>query len=170
MKSSCETKEEYVLSKRLMLKFVNSTYVTNKLGTLFPKNFETFFRNNVETHEMNFCYYKRKELRHYSEYTNSCHEGTNKGIKYCSAPVLPGHSLAKSCIIMSKNAERSVTKKKHENTKVFCSTRPHSTISCGNYLVENCECRLQTCIDNLPNYQCQIVSKNHWLICKKKTQ
>ena len=75
---------------------------------LFPN-----FRQNVETHEMNYCFYKRNNMRHYEEYTNSCHEGTNKGIKYNSAPVLPGHSLAKSCMIMSKNGERMITKKKY---------------------------------------------------------
>ena len=71
MKSQCETKEEYILSKTVLLKFVNSTYVTCKLGTLFPKKFETFFRQNVETHEMNYCFYKRNDMRHYEKYTNS---------------------------------------------------------------------------------------------------
>ena len=128
---------------------MNSSYV-------FPKKFETFFR---QTHEINFCFYKRKHLRHYAEYTNSCHEGTKKGIKYNSAPILPRHYLAKSCIIMSKNGERPVTKKKHENAKSFCPTRPHSTVACGNYLVENCECRLQGFMDIISNFDCIMNNK-----------
>ena len=105
---------------------------------------------------MKYCFYKRNNMRHYEEYTNSCHEGTNKGKKYNSAPVLPGHSLAKSCIIMFKNGERMITKKKHESAKSFCSSRPHSLLSCGNYLVENCECRLQEFMDILPQFKCKM--------------
>ena len=170
MKQNCETKEEYLLSKKLLLQFVQSTYVSSRLGTLFPKNFDTFFRINVEPHENNFCFYRRKWLRHYSEYTNSCHEGTNKGIKYNAAPVLPGHSLAKSCIILSKNGEQNTTKKKHLNAKAFSSSRPHSTISCGNMLVENCECRLQSFLQVLPDYEYIRKSKNEWLVLKLRSK
>ena len=170
MKENCETREEYLLSKKFLLQFVNSTYVTSRLGTHFPKNFDNFFRHSVEAYEANFCFYQRRWTRHYGEYTNSCHEGTNKGIKYNSAPVLPGHSISKACIILSSNAERSTTKKKHLNTKAFMSSRPHSTLSCGNMLVENCECRLESFLKVLPDYEFTRKSKNEWLVTKLRSK
>ena len=112
MKSSCETREEYLVSKLLFKKFLNSKQIKTKLGTTFIQNVENFVTKHIEPHETYFCFYLRLNLRSFEEYTNSIHEGTNRGLKYNSAPVGPSTNIEKALAIMCNNAERSVTKKK----------------------------------------------------------
>ena len=164
MNHRCETRAEYKLSKKLLKEFVHSTIISSKLGTFFSSNFDAFFRKNVETHEAFYVYYIRKHLRHYEEYSNSSHEGTNKGLKYCAAPVTPNLRMDHSCAILSKQGVRSITSKKHYMTKQFRSTKPHTKLCCSNELVEKCECALQHSIDSLTDYECIRITSSKWLV------
>ena len=96
MKSSCETREEYLVSKLMFKKFLNSKPIKTKLGTTFIQNVESFVTKHIEPHETYFCFYLRLNLRSFEEYTNSIHEGTNRGLKYNSAPVGPSTNIEKA--------------------------------------------------------------------------
>ena len=164
MNHRCETRAEYKLSKKLLKEFIHSKIISSKLGTFFASNFSAFFRKNVETHEAFYVFYIRRHLRHYEEYSNSSHEGTNKGLKYCAAPVTPNLRMDHSCAILSKNGVRSITSKKHFMAKQFLSTKPHTKLQCSNELVEKCECALQHSIDSLTNYECIPIISSKWLV------
>jgi hypothetical protein len=47
----------------------------------------------VLPHEDFFVFFRRKHIRHFDEYNNCSHEGTNYGLKSHAAGVLPGHSI-----------------------------------------------------------------------------
>ena len=49
-------------------------------------------------------------LRHFEEYTNSIHAGTNRGLEYNSTPVGPSTNIEKALDIMCNNSERNVKK------------------------------------------------------------
>ena len=107
MKGQCESQHEYEISKKLLMKYVQSEYVITSLGEIFTKAFLTFFRQCIEPFESDFLFHLRKDLRHYAEYSNSTHEGTNRGLKYNAAPVTPATRLDNSTVILTKNAVRS---------------------------------------------------------------
>ena len=82
MKPNTETEEEYVASKHLLLRYLNSPTTLAALGAPIVQTILIFLRCHFFTHESHFVFYERTRTRHYDEYTNSCHEGTNYGIKH----------------------------------------------------------------------------------------
>lgn len=83
----CETAEEYQLSKALFLSYLDSVEVLDALGPDDVVNVKTFYREKMEPHEGLFEFYRRRHILHFDTSSNSAHEGTNKGMKYHSAPV-----------------------------------------------------------------------------------
>ena len=111
MKSSCETQEEYLVSKLIFKIFLSSKQIKSKLGTTFIENIENFVTKHIEPHEIQFCFYLRLNLRHFEDYTNSIHEGTNSGLKYNSTPVGSSTNIEKALAIICNNSERTGTEK-----------------------------------------------------------
>ena len=91
MKSSCETREEYIFSKATFLWYIHFDHVLDVLGQMYVDSFLIFFRNSVETVESYYCFWRRSHIRHYEEYTNSTHEGTNNSFR--AGAVKPQMSL-----------------------------------------------------------------------------
>ena len=112
IKNSCKTREEYLVSKLIVNKFLKSEQIKSKLGTTFIENVKNFVTKHIEPHETHFCFYLRLNLIHFEEYTNSIHEGTNMGFKYNSAPVGSSTNIEKALAIMYNNSERTGTEKK----------------------------------------------------------
>jgi len=50
----------------------------------------------IETLELNNGFYRRNRIRHYAEYTNSIHEGTNYSIKHRAGAVQSSLTLKKA--------------------------------------------------------------------------
>ena len=111
MKNSCETREEYLVSKLMFKIFLYSKEIKSKLGTLFIENVENFVTKHIEPQESHFCFYLRLNLRHFGEYNKSIHEGTNRGLKYNFAPEGPSANIKKALIIICNNSERTGKKK-----------------------------------------------------------
>jgi len=66
-----------------------------------------FIRGFIIPHEQSFCFYLRKDVRHFETTTNSGHEGTNHAIKSGPSRVLPQHVIDKSAKIQ---ADKDCTK------------------------------------------------------------
>ena len=111
MKSLCETRKEFLVSKLLFKIFLNTKQIKPKLGNAFINSVQSFTTNHIEPHESHVCFYLRCNLKYYEEYTNSFDEGTNRALKYSSAPVGPITNIEKSLLIMCINAEWTVKKK-----------------------------------------------------------
>ena len=103
MKPGTETEDEYVASKKLLLRYLNSSTTISLLGAPIVKTIILFLRCHLFTHESHFCFYKRKDTLHYDEYTNSCHEGTNYGIKHSGCNAKPNMGLERSTKVMVQN-------------------------------------------------------------------
>ena len=105
MKPNCETYKEYVLSKYLLYKYLQSDAVINKVSTLMYSHVTLFVKKRIEIHESKFLFSLRKYVRHYAEYSNKVFEGCNNGIKYHSSNVTPQTRLNNSfTIIRGKSA------------------------------------------------------------------
>jgi hypothetical protein len=106
MKSDCETKEQYEVSKALLRSYLASKRVVSILGEEGSASIVRFILKYVEPYELNYCFYLRLGVRHYDTYTNCAHEGTNNGLKHCGAPVLPVHSISRSATILTENVSK----------------------------------------------------------------
>jgi hypothetical protein len=92
----CETEEEYNISKALLFDFISSKQVLHNVcggDAMIPKRLLIFITNYVLIYEEQFVFYRRKSLRHFNEYNNCAHEGTNFGAKAHSAQLLPSHTI-----------------------------------------------------------------------------
>ena len=107
MKGGCESEEEHRLSKLLLRNYLHSQKVLDVCGEVCLTRIREFVRDYIEPYEGNFCFHRRIGIRHFDVYTSSAHEGTNNGMKNCSAPVLPQHTLDKSASVLTWQAELS---------------------------------------------------------------
>ena len=133
-KPACETRDEFLASKALLLAFIESAVVRQVFGTDNVKRMLTFIRANVETHEPRFLFYQRCRRRHFDTATNTAHEGTNNGIKYCAAPVLPSQSLGVAARTLSQNGKISEQARALRYGQANDSSKLWSDLPTSNYL------------------------------------
>ena len=164
MKLSCENKYEYDYSFKVFQKFVVSQEVKEKLTQAFSRSVLLFLKNNLQTQESHYVIYRKLFRRHYEEYSNSIHEGTNRAIKYNAAPVTPGTRLDHSLIIMTKNGQRNAKKKKKKTTADMLSTRPHEQEECSKELVEPASCFLEQMQSKVCEFTCIRVGEVEWKV------
>lgn len=98
---ACETESECQLSKALFSAYLDSDKVAEILGTDSVEDIKTFHRSNVDPLEDFFAFFHRKGILHFDTNSSSAHEGTNRGIKSHSAPVLPQHTIEKATKVLS---------------------------------------------------------------------
>ncbi len=60
----CETQEEYLLSKQLFLKYLESPRISGGPSKMVVLQVMAWFKNNVEVHENHYCFWKRKDTFH----------------------------------------------------------------------------------------------------------
>ena len=107
MKSDCETEKEYSISKRLLLHYVDSNFFKESLGDIPACAIMHFMMTNFFVHEDKFFFYKRKDISHFDEYTNSCGEGKNNDVKNSSIGAKPNISNDKASSILVRNGKIS---------------------------------------------------------------
>ena len=165
MKPSCETEAEYRHSKHLFFKFLNTEYIRDNLGQLFIDNVTRFMNDSIIPQEPYFCFYRRKSTRHFEEYSNSPHEGTNNGLKHCASPVKPTHALAQSMVILSKNGERNIAKKGRTFNQSNNAHKVYSSIDdAADKLTPICAHILESVWKNRLNYSVLKVSPDIFLV------
>jgi hypothetical protein len=78
--------------------------VVGLIGKYHVANLLGFFKANVQVHKPYYAYYLHNDKRHFDQYNNCSHEGTNFGMKKYAAPLIPMHSLQKSADVQLKQA------------------------------------------------------------------
>ena len=131
MSDACETMQEYNYSKFQLTRYIKSDYVTSTLGYVFAENVLRWLRKYVFVHESYFLFCLRKHIRHYGEYSNSIHEGTNNAIRSAAATVTKAHKIENSLGIICRNAGRTLAAKQRKNSSEYLSSYTHHTqLSC----------------------------------------
>ena len=111
MKPICETEEEYLISKLMFLKFLNTQQNRSTLGKPFINAVEWFIKHRVEPYEGNFCYYLRKK------YLNSLQEGANNATCHSVPSVKPSTNIENTFNVLTENSNCSYIKKVIERSK-----------------------------------------------------
>ena len=116
-------------------KFLDSKQIKSTLGSPFINSVQNFITKHIEPDKSNFRFYLRLNLRHFDEYTNSIHEGTNRGLKYNTAPAGPSTTIEKAMEIMCNNAKHNGKRKSRVASIDFKGTKVYSKLQCANKLV-----------------------------------
>ena len=164
MKPNCETEQEYEYSRNMFYSFLRSNEVKEKCSEQFCSDVTTFVSYYLDVHKKLYCFYNRKYLLHFDEYSNSAHEGTNRAIKYCAAPVGPTTPLPKSAEILSTNGKRNVEQKKNKYNKDLHGTKLYSDLQCKDDLTS---CGFQQLLKSWmrkENYKTLRIAEDEWLI------
>ena len=137
----CETKEEYELSKSLLLAYLHSKQV-RKILSEYPHT-ETiiveFVRRRILVHEKRFLFFTRKATLFFDTITNSNHEGTNFGLKSHAASVLPSMSLTTSAMALTMQATLKAAELEQMSISDFSSNQHWSKLPTSGHLVTAAE-------------------------------
>jgi hypothetical protein len=134
VRSNCETELEYLVSKSILLKYLRSDDFLSVFGSQNVDRIFKFIRGCIETVESSCCFFRRKNCRHFDVCMNTAHEGTNNGIKYCAAPVLPTYSLNKTAQVLSKNSSITARQRSIVVAQDLVSSKLWSDLPTSNHL------------------------------------
>ena len=162
MKPSCETKSEYLLSKKLFLMYIY-THCQRESGMVFTNPLLLWFRNSLEPHEGSYCFWCRKFVRHYAEYTNSIHEGTNNSLKHRDGAVLPSLNLQTSVKKLSFFADVDNERRKCKATYEYLTESSNTNIAISKWLTITADNILQGLLETKTKYESFRILSNVWL-------
>jgi hypothetical protein len=168
MHSTCESEEEYIISKALLAAYLHSPPFVSTATEPVADRIRMFIRDNVEPLETFLCFYRRRNIRHYDTYTNSPHEGTNNGLKAGAAPVMPQHSLDRSASILNHNAHIKATSSSILSANAVSSKSLWSSLPTSQRLTHKGEGLVTQQWNMHNNYISQRVGEKHWLVTAKR--
>ena len=168
MKPTCETQLQYLASKYFLMMYLEQDWMIEDCGLEFTEQVKSMIRDYIEPHEEFYVFYKRIDVRHFSEYSNSAHEGTNHGLKYAADGVKPKHLIDKASERLSFQGERTYEKFDSTTTKnqdVYKESWNH--LKCSNYLVNRGAALLLQQHECVYNYEYLRISRENFLIRMK---
>jgi hypothetical protein len=132
----CYTELELAVSKNLMIKYLQSQPVLAVLGDRVAQQIMHLLRNHVEPHQDLFAFCKHKNYLNFDTNSNCAHEGTNKGLKYATASVLPTHTLHKSTKILTDNAKMKSVDKQMLGSRKSRGTKTWGKSPAANFVTD----------------------------------
>jgi hypothetical protein len=107
MTKGCETKEEYEVSKILLIHHLNSKELLKTLGTDLVTSVQEMYRKAVYPNEANFVFYRRRLVMAQEEYTNSTQEASFAAVKHGTLAVKASMDMDASLRQLTQQAEKS---------------------------------------------------------------
>ena len=138
----------YKDQRHFLLHMWNS--VTSAFGLNGSHIILKYLRTNVFPHEDHFAGHHYNFTRSFNEYSNTCLEGTNNGLKYNSESVLPSMGLAKAGKCMINQDERKASDRKRSSASAFngIPLYTNTAICCQiQSVAETMICEQQTLLD-----------------------
>ena len=164
MKSSCESQLEYNISQHLLYCYLCSNHIVHTCGVDFKRRVTAFITQCITSHEEYYLFYKRKYVRHFDEYSNSCLEGVNSGIKRCATAVNPSMGLDKSMSVLSKTGERKRKDNDRLATQDVLKQGTSSALKCAKFLLERGLSFLDNKWKKRNDYVNQRISFDEWRV------
>ena len=110
----------------MLLSFLKSPTVSNILDRSEVNRILDFLRNHVFTHEQLYARNFFLRVRGFDAYSNTPHEGTNRGLKYCENPVRPNMSQAESTKVITDQDMAKAQKKAIAVSDMFHKNQLHA--------------------------------------------
>jgi hypothetical protein len=139
----CMSAPTYVSSKAMLLAYVQSPKVSSIIDEYNVKRILTWLHNHVFVHEQLYarCYYLHVPA--IDAWTNTPHEGTNRGLKYAENRVLPSMSQAQATKVLTDQDFNKAKIKKRAASSSFHKTQLHSSTGTSQDLQKESESMLQ---------------------------
>jgi hypothetical protein len=151
-------------SKALLVSYVQSRSVADVIGIGGSNILLKFLRSSVFPHEDHFaaqCYHWTFS---FNEYSNTCLEGTNNGLKHNANAVLPSMSIAKAGKCMINQDESKSTCRKRKASAEF-NTRPlYTDTKTSKHINDVAEDMLREQIKLSDNNSSVRTSMTEWLV------
>jgi hypothetical protein len=125
-----------------------------------------FIRNYIIPQEHSYCYYLRKQVRHFETTTNSGHEGTNNGIKAGPLCVLPQHGIDKSVKIQVDTDSNKFELLQRLMANDLFGTATWSNSPTVNELTLPAEHMLKSAVHESEKYASWRTSVGKWLVVR----
>jgi hypothetical protein len=159
-----EDKDEYLISKYLLEKFITSRSVLDAVegNTFLIGRILKFLRCHVYTWESLYLHYERKTIRHFDTSHSSPHEGTNHGLKSHSSGVKATMNLDLSAKTL--NTQTSIRVAECDEIIYQEATKTHkkwSNLPTSKYSVSVAEGIMLAMMSRCNKYQSTLVSKTN---------
>lgn len=143
-----------------MLSFVQSSF----LEQVYINEVLDFLRNYVFPHEELYarCYFLH--VRAFDAYSNTPHEGTNAGTKYCENRVLPSMSQTESTKKLTQQDNERGERKRKLVSDSFNKTQLHFSDAASQRLQKEANSHLRDEIQAAARYISLCVDGNTWLV------
>lgn len=148
----------------MLLAFIKSSNVSSILDVSEVNRILNFLRNHVFPHEELYarCFFLR--VRGFDAYSNTPHEGTNRGLKYCEMSVRPNMSQAESTKVMTVQDMARAKKKFGTVSDAFHKTQLHADTATIQYIQKAAESMLQMEMEDADNYVSIRSDANTWCV------
>jgi len=149
----------------MLLSFVKSPKVSLVLESCYVNDILSYLRKNVFTHEELFARCFFLHIRAFDAYSNTPHEGTNRGSKHCKNRVLPNMSQAQSTKVLTEQDAARTKSKRRAMSDAFHKTQVYSHTATSQHLLPQAESMLQVEMEQSENYvSVRIDSKTWWVL------
>ena len=162
----CESREEYQVSLRLLLEYINSPAVKDLLDgqTSIVSHLKKFLRENIIVYDKLYLHFLRKDTRFLDVAHNSSHEGTNHGMKSCSAAVLPVHNPVKAAQHMVMQGVIATKRLEEMSSKSLNQRKVWSVLPTSPYLVTTAEDILRQQVGRYKQYSVIRVAQDQFKV------
>ena len=159
-----ESESEYIFSKRLLNKYINSKTVIDSLNGDFSKvhHIVSWLRSYVFIHENEFLFYRRKNIRHFDISHNSIHEGTNFGMKNHASNIRPDMSMHITGERLTLQGNLKHLQLETESVRDYTKKKLWSDLPTSRYIVHLAEGILLTQSKQVKNYDVRWVDESNF--------
>jgi len=161
-----ETVDEYQVSKAMLLADLNSSRVLSVLYRSEVNRILDFLRNHVFPHEQHYARCFFLHVRAFDAWTNTPHEGTNCGLKYCENRVLPTMSQAVSTKVMTDQDAERAKRKAAAVSASFHKTQLYSDTETGGEVQKVAESMLVEEMREATKYISIRIDERTWLVLR----
>ena len=109
-----ETKEEYEVSKKLILGFVTSKQAVDTFGSACSKAFNSYLVTSFFPHEASIAYYKHIAVLNYEKTTSNPFEGMNLSMKHIKGGLKSNMNLDRSMTVQHEQSHQREFMRKTE--------------------------------------------------------
>lgn len=143
---------------------MQSTAVSDVVGINGSNIILQFLRTNVFPHEDYFAAHHYHFTLAFEEYSNTCLEGTNNGLKYNSESVLPSMSLAKAGKCMINQDECKASQRKRSASAAFNHVPLHASTGTCRKIQAVAETMMQEQLALVDRYTSVRISETQWYV------
>jgi hypothetical protein len=161
----CESEDEYKLSYKLLIEFMNRSDVFESMGPAYPYILDKYLLSTRIKKKDKLLYYKRMFLRNLNNCTSISSEVKNSSIKQGNGLVRPTMSMLTAARVMIDKSNHSMLVKQGKSAKSMSSTKLWSKLKTSNKITSHGEGLIETEYGLRHNYcSVRVTAKVWWLL------